>query len=313
LICKPPVEPRSLTAPPAPPPSGRKGSFIGGGDWGWDEGTHGNLGSAELQRKIGNKMHDKMKELGDVKFVINVGDSFYPSGVGSRSDPKWDSHWRNRYSKELRSVPWYSTYGNHDYQSDPCACGSSPKDCAQFNDNVSDTHWFYFPHWSWVKEHPELGLEVVSLDLNAYMDAWNHGVNPPHPDDCQYSSCPDACVAKLRARTDGAIKLFQSRLQASSAKNMLVFSHYPTDYLWPSEALMNGLKSSEGASGGPRHIEYFGGHRHNVDQDSCASIAPNNQWLVGGGGGWGTDGGNQGFVVGEISDDGTIKTYSVLL
>jgi hypothetical protein len=282
------------------------------GDWGWDEATHGNVGSSNCQRAIATAMLDKMQELGDVKFIINVGDSFYPSGVESRSDPKWDNHWRKRYAPELRSVPWYSTYGNHDYQHDPCACGDSPKDCAQFNDNVNDTNWFYFPDFSWYKEHPELGLEVVSLDMNHYMDAWNHD-SPLFAADCQYSSCEDTCVANLKKRTEEAINLFKSRSQASSAKNMLVFSHYPTDYLWPSEALMGGLKSSEGANGAPRHIEYFGGHWHNVDQDSCASIAPNNQWLVGGGGGWGTDGDQQGFVVGEINDDFTIKTYPVLM
>jgi hypothetical protein len=245
-------------------------------------------------------MLDTMKELGDVKFIINVGDSFYPAGVESKTDPKWDDHWRSRYAPELRSVSWYSCYGNHDYQHDPCACGDSPQDCAQFNDDASDTNWFYFPDFSWYKEHPELGLEVVSLDLNSYLH-----------DDCQYSSCTDTCVENLRKRTDDAIGLFNSRSQASAAKNMLVFSHYPTDYL--SEDLVNGLKSSEGANGAPRHIEYFGGHRHNVDQDSCADIAPNNRWLVGGGGGWGTDGDQQGFVVGEIAEDFSIKTYSVLV
>jgi hypothetical protein len=86
------------------------------------------------------------------------------------------------------------------------------------------------------------------------MDAWNHDEDP-FPADCQYSSCPDACIANLRKRTGEAIELFKSRSRSSAAKNMLVFSHYPTDYLWPSEDLMSDLKSSEGANGGTRHIE----------------------------------------------------------
>jgi len=155
--------------------------------------------------------------------------------------------------------------------------------------------------------YPELGLEVVSLDLNLYMDAWSHDADP-FAADCQYSSCKGSCIANLRKRTDEANELFTSRLQASAAKNMLMFCHYPTDYLWPSEDVMNGLKSSEIANGAPRHIEYFGGHRHKVDQDSCTSIAPNNHWLVGGGG-WSTDGNQQGFVVGEISDDFTLVFF----
>jgi len=300
------------TSPPASA-TGRRGSFLVLGDWGWDEATHGNIESSNCQTAIANAMLDKTKELGDVKFIVNVGDSFYPAGVESRSDPKWDDHWRNRYAPELRAVPWYTTYGNHDYQHDPCACGDRPEDCAQFNNNASDTNWFYFPDFSWYKEHPELGLEVISLDMNQYMDAWDRGGGEPIAADCQYSSCVDACGANLKKRTGEAIELFKSRSEASTAKNLLVFSHYPTDYLWPAEGLMDGLKSTQGANGAERHIEYFGGHRHSVDQDSTASIAPNNNWLVGGGGGWGLDSDKQGFVVGEIADDFTITTYSVLV
>lgn len=53
-----------------------------------------------------------MKKLGDVEFVINVGDSFYPSGVSSKWDPQWESKWRSVFPKETRDAPWYSVYGN---------------------------------------------------------------------------------------------------------------------------------------------------------------------------------------------------------
>lgn len=56
-----------------------------------------------------------------------------------------------------------------------------------------------------------------------------------------------------------------------------------------------------------------GGHRHNVDQGSVTPIGENTAWLVGGGGGWSCDGGDQGFVVGEIAMDGSIQTRSVLV
>jgi hypothetical protein len=282
--------------------TGRRGSFLVLGDWGWDEGTHGNINSDNCQRAIATSMLEKMQELGDVKFIINVGDSFYPAGVESRSDPKWDAHWRQRYASELRSVPWYTCYGNHDYQHDPCACSDNPRDCAQYNNNASDTNWFYFPDFNWFREHPELGLEVISLDMNQLCH-----------DDCQYSSCEDTCKEHLSQRANDAVELFKARSSATKAKNLLVFSHYPTDYLGEYPELVDALKSTEGADGTQHHVEYFGGHRHNVDQETTASISPNNNWLVGGGGGWGTDGDKQGFVVGEIADDFTVTTYSVLV
>ena len=113
-------------------------------------------------------------------------------------------------------------------------------------------------------------------------------------------------------RTDESLKLFFERKAASTQPNLLVFSHYPTDYLWPVPHFLEALKDPA------KHIEYFGGHRHNVDQNSTISIAPNNNWLVGGGGGWGCDvlkgiPTQQGFVVGEIDALGQITTRPVLI
>merc|ERR1712151_724337 len=106
-----------------------------------------------------------------------------------------------------------------------------------------------------------------------------------------------------------SLNLFKQRLETSSAPNLLVFSHYPTDYFAGAPDFARRLRSTT------HHIEYFAGHRHNVDQGSTMSIAPNNNWLVGGGGGWGCEdyGKEQGFVVGEIGEDFSVYTYSMLV
>ena len=54
-------------------PTKRKGSFLVVGDWGWDSLVHGNVPKAACQQEIGMLMTQKMEELGDVKFIINVG------------------------------------------------------------------------------------------------------------------------------------------------------------------------------------------------------------------------------------------------
>lgn len=76
---------------------------------------------------------------------------------------------------------------------------------------------------------------------------------------------------------------------------------------------MADLRNNVTADGKSRHVEYFGGHRHNVDQWSTTSIFPNSNWLVGGGGGWSCEGDKQGFVVGEISASLELATYPVLV
>jgi hypothetical protein len=175
--------------------------------------------------------------------------------------------------------------------------------------------YFYMPDLNWYKEHPELGLEVISLDTNQLMDAWT-GKTPLVPADCNLTDCREACVKNLGARTKAAVDLFHERSEASNARNLLVFSHYPTDYLWGAWDpwnLMDDLKRNTTANGKPRHVEYFGGHRHNIDQDSTTSIAPNSNWLVGGGGGWSCDGPAQGFLVGEIRESFDLVTYPQLV
>merc|ERR1711972_623207 len=113
-----------------------------------------------------------------------------------------------------------------------------------------------------------------------------------------YTACEAKCRGNLRWCAKEGLDLFYKRMDESKAKNLLVFSHYPTDYLWNETDFLGALSDAS-----KHHIEYFGGHRHSVDQQSTTSIHPNNNWLVGGGGGWGCDSKEQGFLVAEVHAD----------
>jgi len=52
----------------------------------------------------------------DIDFVINLGDSFYPSGVDSVTDPLWTDHFESIYDPSVLNMPFYSVLGNHDYR-----------------------------------------------------------------------------------------------------------------------------------------------------------------------------------------------------
>jgi len=281
------------------------------GDWGYDYWCHGNVPKVGCQQAIADKMLQKMEELGDVKFVINVGDSFYPHGVVSKNDPQWETKWRQVYHQKLRDVPWYSVYGNHDLQHDKCAYSDDLADCAQVNDDPDNLAFFYMPSLNWFKEHPELGLEVVALELNHLMLGWDKSRTAAEQEfeDCQYTSSKERCIETARKRAGEAFELFKERAAATSAKNLLVFSHYPMDFFTAAAPeFLDQLKDNSRYS-----LFYFGGHRHNVDNSTTASILPNVNWLVGGGGGWSCDGSDQGFLVGEIGEDFGIHTYPVFV
>jgi len=296
--CISPEWPRARTSEPLV----RKGSFFVVGDWGWDAVGHYNLYSRACQQEIADKMDLKFKELGDVHFVVNVGDSFYPDGVKSKEDSQWQVKWRDVYSERVRSVPWYSVYGNHDYHIDQCACGEDAE-CAQVNYDPTDRKFFYMPGPNYHVEHPELDLEVVGLDLNKYM-------TPGGPTCCGYTECEKACKENLNKRGTEAMELFWKRFNESQAKTMVVFSHYPTDYFRGESDFIKGLSDNS-----RRHIAYFGGHRHNTDNTSTISTHPNDNWVVGGGGGFSCEGGiqQQGFVVGEIDLNDRLSLYPVLV
>jgi len=297
-------------------PKGRRGAFLVIGDWGWDHLAHGNVESKQCQTAIADAMNETFRKLSDVKFIVNVGDSFYPGGVLNKSDVQWDTKWRNIYSPELRSVPWYSVYGNHDYHHDPCACSSDKKDCGQVNDDITNLDYFYMPDTSWFKEHPELGIEVVALDLNKYMYSWHKDAKPISPgmEDCSWHvACKEQCIENTAKRGEEAMDLFHKRVENSNFDNLIVFSHYPTDYFRDAPSFTDALKTPK------KKLHYFGGHRHNTDNTSTFDITPNVNWLVGGGGGWSCDpngdwaGCKQGFMVGEIDLDGTISVYPVII
>jgi len=258
-------------------------------------------------------MDAKMDELGDVKFIVNVGDSFYDHGVRDRDDERWDKVWRWIYSVQLRTVPWYSVYGNHDYHSDPCACSDREADCAQVNYDEANLEYFQMPGTSYFKEFPDMGIEVVGLDLNNFCDAplvrTGGGPEDLAFRECAQSGCVVKCLGVVRNRTLEALDLFSKRAKESTAKSLVVFSHYPTDFFVGSPGFLRALTDNS------RHsITYFGGHRHGVDNTSAVSIEPNKYWVVGEGGGKSCDADRQqGFVVGEIWGDSSVTTYPVFV
>lgn len=304
-------------------PSPRIGSYVVIGDWGHDANAHGgNLPTASCQDLIAQKLNDTMAELGDVKFIINVGDSFYPDGVNGTDDPQWDVKWRDRYHPFARSVPWFSVYGNHDYHHDPGVCSDVVADGAQINGDINDLDTFFMPDYNFYYEWPELELEIIGMDLNNYMDMWKGAPNQDprevYPasqhyfDDCQWTACNETCVPRIKKRADEAFELFKNRSAATLARNVVAFSHYPTDYFWdttpddPSHDFLANLREDS-----RYHLAFFGGHRHSTDQYSTTAILPNDNWVAGGGGGWSCDTRQQGIVVGEIHADWTMTTRPV--
>ncbi len=50
------------------------------------------------------------------RFVLSVGDNFYPAGVRSVRDPQWAAAFEEVYTADSLQTPWYVALGNHDYR-----------------------------------------------------------------------------------------------------------------------------------------------------------------------------------------------------
>jgi len=290
-------------------PKIRRGSFLVVGDWGWDEKNSGGI-TQDCQKNIAAAMDRKMTELGDVKFVISLGDSFYSNGVEDKKDPEWDLKWRWVYSVQLRSVAWYSVYGDHDYHKDPCACTPDDEKCAQTNYDKDDFLYFRMPGTSYFHEYPELGIELVGLDLNNFQNGADfedeNSADELMFQDCFKTACAFKCLDYMKNRTQRSLDLFYDRAKKSTQKSLVVFSHYPTDYFRAAPKFLETL--SDNSTYG---ITYYGAHRQTIDQ-SGVSIEPNTNWVVGGGGGDKCKTtSTQGFVVGEIWGDSSITSTPV--
>ncbi|MBF0419224.1 MAG: metallophosphoesterase [Magnetococcales bacterium] len=76
-------------------------------------GDHG-VGNKN-QRRVAHAMERVASQTGGVDWVLLLGDNFYPKGVVSDKDPKWQSHFESIYDGPiLANTPFYAVLGNHD-------------------------------------------------------------------------------------------------------------------------------------------------------------------------------------------------------
>jgi len=87
-------------------------NFVAIGDW----GRNGEYHQAEVAKQMGEWASTHPN-----KFIISVGDNFYPRGVVSENDPLWHYSFENVYTAHSLQDDWYPVLGNHDYGTDPDA------------------------------------------------------------------------------------------------------------------------------------------------------------------------------------------------
>lgn len=90
--------------------AGSELAFLAVGDWGRDGAFH--------QADVAAAMGRAGEEAGS-RFVLSVGDNFYPDGMQSVTDPQWRTSFEDVYTARSLQTPWYVALGNHDYHGRP--------------------------------------------------------------------------------------------------------------------------------------------------------------------------------------------------
>ncbi len=106
--CARPFSPGTESPRPAAGPAAADLAFIVIGDW----GERGHPG----QRAVARRMSVHALEQG-VDFIVSTGDNFYPGGVASVADPRWQDTFESIYALPgIAELRWFAVLGNHDYQ-----------------------------------------------------------------------------------------------------------------------------------------------------------------------------------------------------
>jgi hypothetical protein len=82
-------------------------NFLVVGDW----GRNGEFHQKDVAYRMG--LEATATSAG---FVLSMGDNFYPDGVISTTDPQWNKSYEDVYTAYSLNIPWYSSFGNHDYR-----------------------------------------------------------------------------------------------------------------------------------------------------------------------------------------------------
>ena len=118
------------------------------------------------------------------------------------------------------------------------------------------------------------------------------------------------CADVMHKRATKAAKLLKRRIDAAvlSDTQIVIVCHFPST--WTAGASFGGHSFAEMWTNPHVHVLYIGAHVHSTDNTSNVHSGSRRKgwrdFCVGGGGGWACDG-HQGFMVGEVLEDGKVS------
>jgi hypothetical protein len=248
------------------------------------------------------RMMNELAATSKPDFVLNVGDNFYPGGIGTQcgvydgsgKNPSCDpatSAFRPIFEQvynatELQGKPWLSCLGNHDYGGTHFDAGYDIqiyRTWCNASNGVPNNRWrMPGQYWSQKIQYADFAVDVFLLDSNT-QDAHPTGVDPGHNicnDGKVIPPCPamtnKTCAAYFSKLWTDGMAFLEAGLKKSTAEWKIVVTHYPADGIAAFPDFQK-LSKTYGID------LLFTGHRH-IQSHGYESTAGTN-WIVSGGGG----------------------------
>lgn len=224
---------------------GHRPGFLAVGDWGRNGADHQRDVAIQMGRAA-TKMH--------TRFVVSVGDNFYPDGVASLSDPQWRTSFEDVYTAPSLHIPWYVALGNHDYHDNPQA---------QVDYTALGGRW-QMPHRYYALSSATTGLphtDIVVMDTTPFVK--------------RYSEESDKKISANIIAEDAAAQLIwlDRTLAASTARRKLVVGHHTImsggSQHGPTPALVAQVKPLLEKH---RVLAYINGHDHDMQHIRMAGV-----------------------------------------
>ena len=209
------------------------------------------------QRETASAMN-KWCEQVHCHFIVTTGDNFYPNGVTSPDDVRFNTSWRDVYTgSAVKNLTWYLSLGNHDYG---YVGGSRDRHQVAYSRTREPRWWLPELYYTFTKKTEQFQVDFFVLHSNSLqMKTSNYSFQ---------------------------VKWLEEKLSLSSARWKIVIAHHPpytSGGHGPGTAVMR------------QHVVplletykadvMFLGHDHNLQHIRKHQVGQGVDYIISGGGG----------------------------
>eukprot|EP01061_Rhynchopus_euleeides_P046858 TRINITY_DN90_c0_g1_i1.p1 TRINITY_DN90_c0_g1~~TRINITY_DN90_c0_g1_i1.p1 ORF type:complete len:348 (+),score=153.74 TRINITY_DN90_c0_g1_i1:48-1046(+) len=190
-------------------------SFLAIGDWGGSSDskptTRGEVDNNQAMGTVAQK-------LGDVRFVMAMGDNFYTTGVSNEYSKRFTQTFEDVFSHSALQLPWYVVAGNHDHY------GNVTAQIAYTADSPSQ-RW-KFPSLYYTFQESFVGTSGKTVQVQViYLDSVVISGMSYHDEETGEFVKGEGPADKALAATQ--MEWLEAQLKASTADYLFVSAHYP--------------------------------------------------------------------------------------